>query len=343
MGMTMGMRWLAGQLASNSRNSLSANTWKQYERAWLKFVAFCAQHEMDPHRCNSAFVSLYFTQLNNEGEQRAVGHQLIDQASAAISASYRIAGLASPCDGPLCTVAHEAARCTLITQKRPRAEVAFEDLQQLLNHHLPPNGPEPTLEVRMLVTGVLLCYTGLLRFDDLSRVLVHEDLLRIYPGEHLELFLWKSKTDQCAEGAWVTIGATEGPHCVVGLVEKLLARGAYDRSPPPGRDGGPLIRAVVTDAGGEQRLEHRSTQLPEITPALQYKVVLKRVNELFGEAGVTKKIGMHAFRVAGATEAVNAGTDRVMVQKLGRWATAETFEKVYVKDTVPKRDHRAYN
>ncbi|PNH05095.1 hypothetical protein TSOC_008676 [Tetrabaena socialis] len=177
-----------------------------------------------------------------------------------------------------------------------------------------PGPPPPAQRPRAqhggahVVTGVMLSYTGLLRWDDLSRVLVHDDHLHIYPGEHLELFPWKSKTGQHAVGAWVTIGATDSPHCVVVLVEKLLACGAYDRNPPPGCDSGPLIRKIV-----------RAQKLP----ALQYKDVLERVNELFMEAGVTKE----DRRVSGRSRhrGGEGRPDRVMVQALGRWRSAETL------------------
>ncbi|PNH08663.1 hypothetical protein TSOC_004756 [Tetrabaena socialis] len=121
-----------------------------------------------------------------------------------------------------------------------------------------------------------MCYTGLLRFDDLSRA----------------------------------------PHCLRKVLVKHLVRCGYKVYPAQAAVDG--CRVDDEDLG-----------------VLMRSYVLARVSELFLEAGMDKRIGLHAFRVAWATKAVNAGTERVVVQKLGRWMPPATFEKHYVKHSVP--------
>jgi hypothetical protein len=64
----------------------------------------------------------------------------------------------------------------------------------------------------MYVTCAALCYYGMLRYSDLAVVMVHHDLMRLV-SDRVELYLWRSKTDQHTQGATVTIMAVGGPYC----------------------------------------------------------------------------------------------------------------------------------
>ncbi|EFJ40000.1 hypothetical protein VOLCADRAFT_100252 [Volvox carteri f. nagariensis] len=86
-----------------------------------------------------------------------------------------------------------------------------KEVSQLVEYHIREGVP---LLTRMVVTGAVLTFCGLLCFDDLSHVLVHTDLLHIY-GDRVEIFLFKSKTDQHCKGAFVTISRIGGPCCPV--------------------------------------------------------------------------------------------------------------------------------
>lgn len=337
------VRQLAEDLAASNMQGKAISTWRQYRPAWEKFKQFCQKERVDPYNCGGMFVACYLHGVRKSAEARGVGHQAVDRASAAISAFYEAIGKPTPCLDPFCTVVRTGASRSLITNRRARPEVTAQEVDQLLQHHLPPNGPKPTLETRMFVTCILLCFVGLMRYDDLARVMVHPDLMRIQPGEYVELYLWRSKTDQVAEGDTVVIGTTGGPHCPVGLLQELLTGGEYLRHPRQGRvngkwgdldDVGPLLRAVVSATGGGQQLAQTSTPLPDFIPALPYNTFSDAVERLFSEAGVTRALGTHAFRRGGASTAVNNGADRTLVQKHGRWRSAKVFEKRYVKESA---------
>ncbi|KXZ51526.1 hypothetical protein GPECTOR_12g489 [Gonium pectorale] len=172
--------------------------------------------------------------------------------------------------------------------------------------------------------------------------------MRIYPRSHADLYLWRSKTDQRAEGAFVTVGWIGGPYCPASHLEELLKAGDYQRVPAQSagvagqrrdlEDVGPLLRAVASDAGGKQYLAQRTLPLPTTIEPLPYKQFRKRLNELFCAAGVPKwNLGTHAYRRSGASAGVNNGADRALVQKHGRWACSKTFEKRYVKDSAASK------
>ncbi|GLC45223.1 hypothetical protein PLESTM_001704000 [Pleodorina starrii] len=219
-------------------------------------------------------------------------------------------------------------------------------MQQLLAYHFPLQGSGPDLETRMVVTCVVLCFTGLLRYDDLAKILVHQDLLDVQLGSHASIYLYRSKTDQGAQGATVTIGAVgelHPAHCPVQLLHDLLVAGGYQRAPRKAyvagklqevEDVGPLLRPVARSADGSQRLAQRTAPLDAPIAVMPYRDFREKLNAAFQAAGIHRDFGTHAFRRGGATTAVNSGADRALVQKLGRWASPATFEKHYVKDGV---------
>ncbi len=210
-----------------------------------------------------------------------------------------------------------------------------------MTHHL---SGQASLRVRMHVTCAVLGYSGLLRYSDLSRVMVHHDLMHFYP-DRVELFLFTSKTDQHCEGALVPIGRISGPCCPVRLLEELLSVGQYKRYPAQeeqraangsvsmvdAEDVGPLLRAVSRNG---QRLEHVALPLSggQLIKPLTYATFQASLGRLFKEAGVDKKLGTHSLRKGGATAAVQNGADRMVVRKLGRWRSKKVFEFTYVRE-----------
>lgn len=328
------MRGTVSKLLTSFRSAKAVGTWRVYDARWKQFAAWCAQDGFDPYACTPAAAACYLQDVMDAAKRRGVGPQTVEQASAAVSAHFELAGLRSPMQQPLAAQVREAARRTLVPRRRVRELITFDELEAFVAFHLLDPAAPPSLEVRMLVTGCVLAFTGLLRFDDLSRVLVHHELLRVTPGEALEIHLWRSKTDQRSEGAPVTVGATGGLSCPVALVEQLLVAGAYDRFPGAHEDAGPLLRAVVTSPDGAQRLQQVTAPLEAPIPPLPYAYAYPRISDLLRAAGISKQLGTHSFRAGGATAAVEGGADRTLVRKHGRWAEkSRVFEQRYVKES----------
>ncbi|EFJ39208.1 hypothetical protein VOLCADRAFT_101243 [Volvox carteri f. nagariensis] len=230
--------------------------------------------------------------------------------------------------------------------RHDRGVITEVDIRQLVDFHFPLNGPEPDLQTRMHVTCALLCWFAFLRFDDLARVLVHYDLLHITPGVGAEIILWKSKTDQRGEGQTASVGFRGDHYCPMTRLEELLTKGQYVRLPKQeaveGRyvsveDVGPLLRRVTTSQTGVPSLVQRTAPLSAPIPPLPYRTFLGHLRRLFVEAGLSPRFGTHSLRSGGVTAAVNNGADRSLVQKLGRWKSADVFEQHYVKDSDAAR------
>ena len=329
---------LVDLMITNSRHTRAASTWRQYDPEIRRFVAFCEDNRVPPLGQEARIAALYLTQRLKDGADRNIGPQVVERASAAISVFHELAGLPSPCAQPVCASVRQAARRTLHSTPRDQGVATPAEILQLAEFHLRDGVP---LSVRMIVTCAILAFSGLLRYDDLSRVLVHRELLRIFP-DRVEICLYTSKTDQQCQGAVVTIGRIGGPFCPVTLLEALLQAGAYQRDPAlrpiPGtsswqdaEDVGPLLREVNPRTG---RLDQLTASLPKIVPAMPYRDFREALKRLCYQAGIRQSLCPHDLRRGGASAAVANGADRMTVQKLGRWRNAKVFEFAYVRETA---------
>ncbi|GLC68087.1 hypothetical protein PLESTF_000644600 [Pleodorina starrii] len=325
-------------MLASARLSRAASTWRLYEPVIRNFVDFCLRMTEPPLGTAAVVVAAFLTSVRQDAAERGVGPQVVERASAAVSAFHELAGLPSPCAHQLCAGVREVARRTLTANQRNLGVATPEDVQRLVQHHIRDG---VCLLIRMVVTCAVLAFCGLLRFDDLRHVLVHTDLLRIY-CDRVEIFLFKSKTDQHCKGAFVTIGRIGGPCCPVHLLEQLLEAGQYQRTPctatkrgveADAEDVGPLLRAVDTR---NHCLVQTAVPFPSYIPALPYETFKNKLRVLCSEAGVPQ-LRPHDLRRGGATALVQGGADRAEVQKLGRWKSNSVFEFAYVREDGARR------
>ncbi|GFR42351.1 hypothetical protein Agub_g3044, partial [Astrephomene gubernaculifera] len=228
------LRDLISAMIDNAALSRALSTWQQYVPDIRRWIAFCAKVRESPLGQDPVVAAAFLTETRRAAAVRNIGPGTVERASASISAFYELAGLQSPCAHSLCANAREVARRTLQAKQRNLGVATAQEVEQLASHHLNPQAP---LLTRMVVTCAVLAFCGLLRFDDLSHILVHTDLLRIY-ADRAEVFLFKSKTDQHCRGTFVTIGRIDSPFCPVRLLEELLQAGQYKRKPAVTRRDG---------------------------------------------------------------------------------------------------------
>jgi hypothetical protein len=326
--------------------SKAASTWAAYGKSWRQYVDYCHQSGVDPLGGSHVVAACFLERTRRQAAERGVGPQAVDNASAAISAFYELAGKASPCAHVWCSATREAARRSLTARKLDREEAAPDDMKRLVDHHL---SGSVGLRTRMYVVAAMLCYAGMLRFSDLARVMVHHDMMRFYP-DRVELFIFKSKADQRSEGALVPIGRVGGRYCPVAMLEALLQAGGYKQHPAQvqevdthgarvmtdAEDVGPLLRAVGL-SGGQQVLARVAAPFTDLIRPVSYGHFRTELLKLFQQAGVHKKLGTHSFRIGGASRAVNEGADRAVVQKMGRWKSEHVFEACYARDDAHQK------
>jgi hypothetical protein len=322
------------QFAPGGRDSLAAlassfmavaplararSTIDHHRPAWRKFCEWLEGrlHDFNPYLATGTLVALYLTEVLDRSRAVGIGPGAVQNASAAIACMFRLAGRPSPTDHPACGTVREVAKRTLVPQRLEREPLVAQDLQLLVARFAGAGCP---LRDLMHVTAFVLMFAGFLRYDDLAKVLVHQDLLKVQPT-HLEVFIYKAKTDQYWEGNWVQIAALPGsPCCPVTLARRLLEAGRYVTAPPLGRDAGPLIRAVHVDGPGH-RLAQVTAPLAEPIPPLSDAALRDRLKAMCAAVGIAKPVGLHSLRIGGATAAAGNGVPERLVQAHGRWAS----------------------
>lgn len=312
---------------------VAEETFKSYSSAWAKFEEWLSGK--DPLTASSFDTAAYMAALLQQGLRNGTGPQAVHKASAAIRFFFAQANLASPTDGALHASLVKSADRVMQGTKLRRQQLQPSQLRDIMMFHLVDR--VASLQTRMHLTAWLLTLVGVMRFGDLAGVLVHEDLLIFVHDtrgrvQGMLLFVPRSKTDACGEGAWVPVGATHGVLCPVKLVQELLQEGAYVRKPEAGVDCGPLLRAVRREPRRGQKLSRVTAFLPQLVPTLSHQALLSSVKKLAVEAGVTDHFGLHSGRSGGATAATMAGVDSRMVTQLGRWKHQTTMDARYVRD-----------
>lgn len=175
-------------------------------------------------------------------------------------------------------------------------------------------------DVRAL-TVCLLGFAAFLRFDELSKLRLCD--ITIF-GDHMELFIESSKTDQLRQGARVVVARTNTDLCPVGMLERYMSMAHITCDSSDAF----LFRGIINTKNGT-RLRDRG--------GLSYTTVRETVLEKFEAIGLDKRqYGLHSLRAGGATAAANAGVPDRMFKRHGRWRS-ENAKDGYVEDSLTSR------
>lgn len=302
---------------------------KAHTTRWQQFVSWLSHidPQAQPVGVQPAIVALYLQKLSSDSQADNIGPSRVLGASAAIACFHWMYGQPSPTQHPLCDLVRETSRRQLVAQPLQRDPVTASDLRLLIDKFA---GPSAKLRDLMHVTTMALMYAGFLRFSDAAHISVHDSLM-VFTPTHVALFLSQSKTDQHMDGEWVVVARTTGKYCPVALLQRLLQEGRYKRVPEqPTEDVGPLLRAV--GPGGNSLKQVVGTIVSPVQ-ALGYSSFLESCKRLCREAGIFKNIGLHSFRIGGATTAAAAGVPDRLFKQHGRWRTDESKDR-YVRESL---------
>lgn len=323
-------------LLGDAHITREAATLNNYASKWAMFDNFLLCHAPKGFKwidATGATVAAFLTMVRIEAQERGVGYAAVKAASAAVACRFLMSGMLSPTDHPLCRLARSEAQKILRSTPLHRDELTAAHLHTMARKYV---HARCDLRTRMHFTCLVLSFVGFLRYDDLSKVLVHHELLQIYPT-HMAIFLYKSKTDTLWEGAWIHIARLKAPSlCSVSLVEDLIEQGGYQTVPRQGsneEDLGPLLRGTVSMFGHNARLSQVTSTLWAPIPPLGYKAYKESIKNLAEGAGISERILPHSGRIGGATAAANSGVPDRLFKLHGRWKS-ESAKDGYIRSDL---------
>ena len=172
-----------------------------------------------------------------------------------------------------------------------------------------------TLDKIQVLTLISLGFTGLLRWDDLSRIKLcdisfHESFVAI--------FLEQRKSDQYREGSWVDISKSYSKYCPVLLLKRFLAHGKHSQNSF-------LFRKIAhTNEGAFLRSQK-----------LSYSRALELVRLLLKDIGLdAQKYGLHSMRSGRASLAAALGVPDRLIMRQGGWKSVFSKNR-YIKESLP--------
>ena len=169
---------------------------------------------------------------------------------------------------------------------------------------------------------MLLAYAGFLRYDELSNLRICDiDMC----DSHIKLFLEKSKTDQCREGAWIIIGATGKSTCPVLMLKRYINCAGFD-----GLDPSHYLYTSITMLKSQNKYVIRSDKL-------SYSRCREIIKGALQEIGLdASKFGVHSLRSGGASAAAAFGVPDRLFKRHGRWKSDSSKDR-YIKETMSNK------
>lgn len=326
---------LTEHMLTDAALARAPSTLGKYASPWRQFVAWVKDNLpgiRNIYAVPGNLVALYLTHVRLQAQQRGVGPAAVNAASAAIACFHHLAGQPSPTDHPACALVRETAARTLLSTKLLREPIDAGDMRTLLSVYTHEGA---SLMDRMHSTVAYVMFLGLLRYDDASKILVHQDLL-VLREDRAELFIYKSKTDQQMDGFWVTLAALPGnPACPVRLLQQLLQQGRYATMAAAGLDVGPLLRRVVKE-GSSHRLEQVTAPLSSPIPPLGIQRFRSRLQQMCDQVGLVKHVGTHSLRIGGASSAAELQVSDQLIQAAGRWRSVHV-QHHYMRESLGRR------
>ena len=165
-------------------------------------------------------------------------------------------------------------------------------------------------------------FFALLRWEEVANLRV-QDIK--FHGNHMDIFIKKSKTDQLRRGASVRVARHwEKPHaCPVNITLIYIRMLKYSS----GQNGLMQPRIITTKHGQAGAPDSR----------LSYSRALQDLKDMIEATGRdSSSYGEHSGRRGGATAAAEAGAEWTDLKRLGRWAS-DTAPQLYVENTERKK------
>ena len=293
-------------------NSKSDNTVKSYFNSFKRWERFISLHGHCALPAQPIHVSLYLTDLLNNGST----YHPVYNAVYGIKWAHEINGFSDPTTNSFVTSILEASKRVAPKKIDKKDPVTSETLIELCEMF---KDSSDLLIIRDL-TMMLLSFAGFLRYDEISS-------LRFCDVEKQDSFLIlhinKSKTDQYRQSNEILISKGSTCACPYNMFVKYSFLAGFTNN---SRDF--LFRQIYR-SGNTCKLINKNKKL-SYTAARE--ALLKRIKLVCQDAN----IGLHSFRSGGVTVAANADISDRCLKKHGRWKS-DSSKDGYIVDSTEKR------
>lgn len=303
---------LAGRMSSFMVNSRSDNTNKKYFYSFNRWTKFIHTHGFAELPAQPVHVALYITKLIDQKCSPSV----VNAAVYSIKWAHGLHGFIDPTDNPFVKSLLESVKRLNgrpIIKKDP---VHCEDLIALCSIY---DTSTDLLCVRDL-TMILLCFSGFLRFDEVSKLRCR-DVRRF--ESHIQIFISNSKTDQYRQGNEILISEGSSIACPVRMYLRYLSLSGIDTKSDH------FLFKPIFRSKGIAKLIYKNKPLSYSAARENF---LKRLREVVPNLN----LGTHSLRSGGATEAAKSDVNERCIKRHGRWKT-DFVKDGYISDTFDKR------
>jgi hypothetical protein len=135
---------------------------------------------------------------------------------------HAMAGLHNPCKSDLLRNIVESAKI-MLSRSIKKTEPASPDLMKMFFQRF--DTCDSTLKDLRLLGVCYLCYTGFLRYDELSNIRSNN---LTFHKEHVDMFIIKSKTDCYRKGKNVFIAKLNSRYCPVSILQRYISLAGID-------------------------------------------------------------------------------------------------------------------
>lgn len=307
------LQHLACQLPGVLINCLAPSTTKQYVllfNKWRDWANLFPEVDMLPVK--SLHLSLFIMHMDQSG----VGVSYLGQLIPALAWAHRQARLPFEGDSQLVRDTISGLRRLNVTVREPKEPIEFAHLFLLVN----ATDFQSLTDVRVLCM-ILLGFFGFLRFSELSNIRRSQIF---FSGDHVRIFLPKSKTDQFRDGANVVLSVLDSAICPVEILKRYLCIGQISDS-----DERFIFRGI--QASGKVKKLRKADQFLSYTRCRE--IVLNKLEQI----GLQRKsFGLHSLRSGGATAAAASGVPDRLFRIHGRWRS-EFAKDLYVRNSLEDR------
>ena len=304
---------MAANMATYVLKSRADSTTQKYTGCFEKFSTFCASKNLRAKPASSIIVSLYISQLLDQGKSFSV----ISSAIYAIKWVHSIHGLEDPTDDSV--VKHLSDAAKRLTSK-PKTRMDVIDTSILISLCEMFSNDLTLINVRDL-TMILLCYAGFLRFNDMSNLRCSD--IR-FENDHIVVKIRSSKTDIYREGREVLIAKGSTIACPYTMLQRYMELAGLSTSSEEF-----LIRPMFQSKGVHSLINKNKK--------ISYTRARECIVNKLSLVAPGLKLGTHTLRASGATSAANvAGLSDRCIKRHGRWKTDQAKDG-YICDSLEKK------